>query len=246
MNDKPNLPTGSNTPIPATPVDGFLRLLTFPNGGKGIEMFKDGVWAIVAAPPTDKVRHVIGSDGNTDVEVLIDGEWRLFSKTRMMMPKPAVGQVMRLDTDGGWRYEMFDGDKWVFLGEALLQEGRAKLIGDFPDDADLVLAATMHATTVEAGPKHWGPHYTFDLTGLRDFLDHIMDDHRYPALPDAAELEREAQDAHHAMELALMAFDACAEIECERTGQTGSYVDWDKVRDATEALRAILKPRSKP
>jgi hypothetical protein len=195
-------------------------------------------------PVEGSMRENFDDAGHSKVEIFTDGKWRPFFDTRLWLTKPAVGQVMQLPTDGGWRYEMFDGEKWVFLGEALLEDGQAKLIGDFPDDADLVLAATMHATTIEHEPKPWGDHYSFDLTGLRDFIDHILDDHRYPTLPETD--EREAQDAHHAMELALMAFDACLEIECERTGQTGSYVDWDKVRDATEALRAIIKPRSKP
>lgn len=197
-------------------------------------------------PVDGSLRETFDEAGHSKVEMFTGGEWRPFFDTRSWIGKPAVGQVMRLDTEGGWRYEMFNGEKWVFLGEALLQDGRAKLIGDFPDDAALVLAATMHATSVEHGPKPWGAHYTFDKTGLTNFIDHIMDDHRYPQIPDTAELERQSQDDFHAMELALLAFNACAEIECERTGEIGSYVDWDKVRDATEALRAAMQPRIKP
>lgn len=138
-------------------------------------------------PAEGSLREVHASDGHSRVEVWTDGEWKPFFDTRSWLKQPAVGQVMRLDTPDGWRIEMFDGEGWVFVGAATLQDGRAKLIGSFPEKSDIVLAAVANATIVEHGGPPWGDHYTFDMTGLTNFLDHIMDDHRYPALPESPE-----------------------------------------------------------
>lgn len=44
MNDKPVLPTGSDAPGPALPVEGFLRPVTLPGGEETIEQYREGEW----------------------------------------------------------------------------------------------------------------------------------------------------------------------------------------------------------
>ena len=98
---------------------------------------------------------------------------------------PPVGQVMRTDTERGWRVEMFSGDRWMCLGEFELQDGRVKRLGSFPDRGEVEDAADRHATSVTPGEPPWGTHYTFDLTGLSNLIDDVMDEHRYPPVPEA-------------------------------------------------------------
>ena len=123
------------------------------------------------------LRETFDDAGHSKVEIFYAGRWH--DPTR-----PAVGQVMRIDTPSGCRVEMFGGDRWLCLGEFELKDGRVKRLGSFPDDDQIRAAASAHATCTAPGEKPWGTEYTFDLTGVTNLLDEMMDEHRYPPCPD--------------------------------------------------------------